>query len=206
MALFDQIELLLIEDDPSVASLMVEVLINQKPTPNWPITYRIQQADTLKTALRYAGGGAWDMIILDLGLPDSQGLETFNKLKAVAKAPILVFTGAADFDLIESVYAAGAKRCYSKSDLSRCMHLLHYIIMNCVREWIMQGRLNYMEDARFNRLRDLESACAECGRWRDPSTNEWLTPAVFLERRGINLSHTVCPDDQVKLYGHLKEK
>lgn len=206
MALFGKIELLLIEDNPGVASLIIEVLTNQRPYPNWPLTYRIQQASSLKEAFKYVSGGYWDMIILDLSLPDSQGIGTFTQILGEAKAPIFVFTGSLGDDEIENLYDLGAAKVYTKDRLAGCMSILHDIIRNCIREKRKTDKLYQLEQARLNVLRNLETACSACGKWLTPDTFEWLTPEKYLARHQIFLSHGICPEDQIKLYGNLREE
>lgn len=205
-ALFNRIEVLLVEDELPVANLLMEVLKGEPPSPNWPLTYRIQHADTLKRALRYASGGGWDIIILDLSLPDSQGVDTFKAVYAVAKAPIFVFTGSVDYTVKDELRSLGAAKVYGKTELMGCLGIIHQIIDNAIDDKKQRDKINQLEQARLNILRSLEYACPECGRWRTPDTGEWFSPDKFLEKYEIYLSHTICPEDQIKLYGHLREE
>ena len=57
------------------------------------VEYQIECADRLSTGLEHLVKGKIDVVLLDLGLPDSQGLNTLSKVRAQAPAvPIVVVT------------------------------------------------------------------------------------------------------------------
>lgn len=204
MGLFDIVSILLVEDEQSVAGLIETTLHTNKPT-GWPLRYNVKVASDLKSALRFIPGGGWDVIILDLGLPDSQGLGTFRQCNAVAKSPIIVLTGLTDFETIETVRGEGAYRCYGKSDITGCMRMLHHIINNVMIEFRRNNRIEVLQGALLEELRNLITECANCHRWRDPATNQYVAPKDFLEKHQIFLTHNFCPDCTSILYGDLKD-
>ena len=62
------------------------------------------------TALARLGRGDIDLVLLDLGLPDSQGLETLHTLqKAAADIPVVVMTGNDDQELSMAAVRDGAQ-------------------------------------------------------------------------------------------------
>jgi DNA-binding response OmpR family regulator len=80
---------LLIEDNPDDA-----LLIRRRLAENQEASIELEHADCLATGLARLGTGAFDLILTDLGLPDSQALETVTRLTAVAKGvPLIVVTG-----------------------------------------------------------------------------------------------------------------
>ena len=84
--------ILLVEDNPGDRRLICEMLAEAKG-----ITFAIKQADRLQAGLEYLGENRVDVVLLDLGLPDSQGLETVSKMYAqVSTVPIVVLTGLDD--------------------------------------------------------------------------------------------------------------
>jgi len=61
------------------------------------MTFDVKYADRLQAATEYLGQNRVEVILLDLGLPDSQGLETLRKIHAqVSRMPIVVLTGLND--------------------------------------------------------------------------------------------------------------
>lgn len=71
---------------------------------------RVETASTLGAALaRIDAGPAPDVLLLDLDLPDVEGLEGLLRLRAAApEVPVLVVTSMSDPRLIEAALAAGA--------------------------------------------------------------------------------------------------
>lgn len=86
------VTVLLIEDNPGDRRLIREMLAEAGT-----ITFDVQYADRLQAAMEHLGQNGLDVILLDLGLPDSQGLETLRKIYGqVPEMPIVVLTGLND--------------------------------------------------------------------------------------------------------------
>lgn len=78
-------KLLVIEDNPRLSARMKQQL--QK----W---YIVEIANTGDEGLRLASTDAFDLILLDLGLPDTPGLEVCKQIRTLtSETPILVVTG-----------------------------------------------------------------------------------------------------------------
>jgi len=71
------VRILLVEDDDACARLL-EIMLTHYPCG----AFTIRRATNLSAALQEAGRGETDLVLLDLGLPDSQGLDTFLKARA----------------------------------------------------------------------------------------------------------------------------
>lgn len=86
------LSILLVEDNPGDRRLICEMLAEARS-----VTFDIKHADRLQAGLEHLGGNRVDIVLLDLGLPDSQGLETLSKMYAqVTEVPIVVLTGLDD--------------------------------------------------------------------------------------------------------------
>ena len=86
------IVILLVEDNPGDRRLIREMLAGASN-----ITFDLQYADRLEAATEYLDHNGVEVILLDLGLPDSQGLATLKKIHAqVSRTPIVVLTGLND--------------------------------------------------------------------------------------------------------------
>ena len=91
---------LLIEDNPADAGLIRELLDE----------YRLTCVDRLSEGLERLDAGGVDVVLLDLSLPDSQGVETFVRARDLAPGvPIVVLTGTDDGDLALEVLRKGAQ-------------------------------------------------------------------------------------------------
>ena len=80
----------------------------------------LQQASTLAEALEVvkAPDSPVSLILSDLNVCDSEGIETFRRLhEAAAAQPIIVMTGMEDEDLALEVVREGAQDCLVKGDL-----------------------------------------------------------------------------------------
>ncbi|MCD6391173.1 MAG: response regulator [Dehalococcoidia bacterium] len=90
------ISILLIEDNSGDRRLISEMLA--EASANEPgIAFDVQYADRLQLAIEYLGQHRAEVILLDLGLPDSQGLDTLKRVYSeVPELPIVVLTGLND--------------------------------------------------------------------------------------------------------------
>jgi Flp pilus assembly CpaE family ATPase len=86
----ENINVLLIEDDPDYAEL-VEQWLSSTPSAD---CFCLQWTDTLAHGLNRLAEGNVDVILLDLGLPDSTGVPTFTALGEHAKdIPVIILSG-----------------------------------------------------------------------------------------------------------------
>jgi len=87
-----RISILLVEDNAGDRRLISEMLAEASN-----VTFDVKYADRLQAAMEYLGQNRVEVVLLDLGLPDSQGLETLRKVYAqVSELPIVVLTGLND--------------------------------------------------------------------------------------------------------------
>jgi signal transduction histidine kinase len=109
------INILMIEDDDFYFRF-VEKILSQ---PRLDVRFSLVPAYSLADAERCIGKNMPDVILLDLSLPDSTGLETLEKLREIAgTAPIIILTARDDEKLgIQSV-AKGAQDYLIKQRIS----------------------------------------------------------------------------------------
>src|SRR5436190_1541297 len=80
------LRLLLVEDNPKDARLL-DLALGETDG----ISYRLEVAPNLAEGVHRLLDGGIHLVLLDLGLPDSQGLDTLVRLvQAVADVPIVV--------------------------------------------------------------------------------------------------------------------
>jgi signal transduction histidine kinase len=108
------VRVLLIEDDPidaeSIRRNLDRTRVQQPIELDW--------VAELGSGLERLAIDAFDLVLLDLGLPDSTGLATLDLLREHdANVPVLVLTGARDLEL--DVEAGGAQAYLVKDDLMR---------------------------------------------------------------------------------------
>ena len=128
--------LLLVEDTCGDARA-VEICLRGSASERYEIT----RAVTLEQAIATLGRGETDIVLLDLTLPDSSGLDTLTRLHAVAMGvPIVVLTGLDDDGLALRCIAAGAQDYLSKFEMtpSNLQRVLGYALSR-VREGQLQA-------------------------------------------------------------------
>ena len=99
------IKCLLIEDNPIDAKLVEAMLLKAS-------TYSIDVAvaKDLQVGLDFLDQGWFDVIVLDLRLPDCEGIETFRKIyKKALKIPVIILTAIDDESLAIQTIKEGAQ-------------------------------------------------------------------------------------------------
>lgn len=99
------LKILLVEDNPGDVRLIREML-----TEAGNDLFELEYADRLITGLRCLAEGDIDVILLDLGLPDSQRFDTFARVHAQApEVPIILLTALDDEVLAMKAVRQGAQ-------------------------------------------------------------------------------------------------
>src|SRR5258706_3520927 len=98
-------QVLLIEDNPVDILLLRESLEQDALT-----SFEVHIADRLKTGIELLQENDFDVILLDLGLPDSQGFDTFIKLhNEFPETPTVILSGLMDEELAFQAIQFGAQ-------------------------------------------------------------------------------------------------
>lgn len=160
------IEALLVEDDAGFAGLLEEWLIDV--SNQWSSLHsapiRLKQVDQLDTAVKELDSGMFDILLVDLNLPDSKGLETFERVASYATIlPILVISGLDDESLAIQAVRRGAQDYLVKNtiDGNLLLRSIRYALerhalnqeLERAREESRQGR----EQGFLDRLTDKEA-------------------------------------------------
>jgi PAS domain S-box-containing protein len=101
----DPIKVLLVEDNPGDVALLTITL-----TEEWEGGISIETVSRVSVALERLEAGGFDVVLLDLTLPDAQGVEALVQLQAHAtRVPIIVQTGLDDDELAVKAMQLGAQ-------------------------------------------------------------------------------------------------
>ncbi len=99
------IKTLLVEDNPGDARLVKEALLDAQDAE-----FKVIHFDRLRPALDLLEKEEIDIILLDLSLPDENGLKTLYRTHSTApNVPIVVLTGLADHELAVKALKEGAQ-------------------------------------------------------------------------------------------------
>jgi phosphoserine phosphatase RsbU/P len=100
-----RVRILLVEDDPDDVWVMRNLLGDR-----WDGPFDLVQVELLSAGIERCGDDRFDVILLDLALPDSRGLETFLTMHAHSGGtPIVVLSGYADETTAIKAVQAGAQ-------------------------------------------------------------------------------------------------
>ncbi len=107
-----KVRILLIEDDPDDAELVVSLL------EEIGVARDVVHERLLTLGLRRLESEQFDVVLLDLSLPDSWGMDTLRRLrKPFPGLPIVLMTGARMVEIAEEAEREGAVACLFKQEL-----------------------------------------------------------------------------------------
>lgn len=158
------IRLLIVEDDPDDVYLIKQMLHNDNRKQ-----FDINHCNNIALCLQQIEAWTPDLILLDLGLGDTQGLETLEKLKAFNHTtPVIVLTGNNDEQLGEKAIKYGAEDFLPKADVTRILlsravryaierHRMRYELEQKAYQDMLTGLLN--RSALYDKLEFLARQC-----------------------------------------------
>jgi diguanylate cyclase (GGDEF)-like protein/PAS domain S-box-containing protein len=147
-----QTTILLIEDDSADARLIQDSLAGTGDNSRGENTYNVEWVARLDDALERLDRKGITTILLDLTLPDSQGLEAFDQVfKAAPDALILVLCAAGDEEIARQAVQRGAHDYLVKDHLDAhwLSRTLGYIIRSKTTSHALQN-----SEARFRAMSD----------------------------------------------------
>ncbi len=140
-----QIRALLIEDDPDDVLLLKDCLAEIGMGK-----IKLDTTDRLSRGLIQLSGQTYDVILLDLNLPDSRGLDTLNTtVKRYPKIPVVVMSGLADDAITIEAVRRGAQDYLVKGEVSGplLMRVIRYAIERKQVEAVLRA-----SEARYRTL------------------------------------------------------
>ncbi len=109
-----KIHILLIEDNPGDA-----LIINEMLKEVYADNFVLDHFKRIKEGLEHVNED-FDIMLLDLNLPDSQGIDTFNTMNMHApEVPIIILTGLLDEDLAINIVSEGAQDYLVKGQIDK---------------------------------------------------------------------------------------
>ncbi|MEI6556989.1 MAG: ATP-binding protein [Rhodospirillaceae bacterium] len=125
------IRLLLVDDDPADASFVEKVL-----SEGSAVDFSVHRVADLSSARQIARTDPFDMVILDLDLPDSQGMDTLAQVRAVVgEAVPIVVLGEADANGVSPTTVHG----YEAEFLAK-LNLDHRIVPRLLHHLLQRQR------------------------------------------------------------------
>lgn len=162
------IKVLLIEDDPA-AKEIVSALISEDPCP-----FSLEWANSLQAGLNRLSKGDIDLVLLDFGLPDSEGFETFLRTHKHAPGTAIVpLTATGDEALALKAIQYGAEDYLFKGSINR--QLLNRTMRYAVERKRSEEALRRAHDELELRVKERTAELS--------AANELLTEQIVERRR-----------------------
>lgn len=142
------LRLLQVEDDDDFAALVAAMF---RTNPDYAAT--LDRVDSLSAGIEWVGAAKPDAVLLDLSLPDSDGLATAKRMLDVVEAPtaVVVFTAVRDQSQASQALALGAQDYIVKEDLTP------QLVTRVVRYGVTRAQLQHeLDSARAGQERERE--------------------------------------------------
>ena len=148
------IRILLVEDNPGDARLLREALAEEKA-----FAYQLEIVERLSDCLSRLSRGNIDLLLLDLFLPDSSGLETLTRLRRdFPQIPIVVMTGLDDRETAVQSLKEGAQDFLPKEKLD------HELLSRAISYALERNRLRVKIEEKEERYH-LAAMGSQDGLW-----------------------------------------
>ncbi|MCX6967630.1 MAG: response regulator [Verrucomicrobia bacterium] len=203
------IKVLLIDDEPAQAWLVQEHLRTVSEKSGKAID--LLHSESLKDGFaKLVEDGAIDVLLLDLSLPDSLGLETLTKTHAkFPSLPIVVLTSLEDEELGIQLVQGGAQDYLVKgqADALILYRTIRYAIERKHDESEREHLISELRAAlaEVKTLSGLLPICSGCKKIRDDQ-GYWNRIETFIsEHSDAQFSHGICPDCAQKYFPGYKD-
>ena len=148
----ETINVLLVDDDKGDRQLVKLALAKSSQS----VQFKIETAQNLSEATELSSNNVYDIILLDLGLPDSQGIETVQKVHKInPNTPIVVLTGLDDENIGLKAIKIGAEDYLTKGKS------LEYVLARTIRYAIGRKQTEKALARNENLLRTIINATKE---------------------------------------------
>jgi CheY-like chemotaxis protein len=198
----NKLTLLLVEDNPADAALVREYLLGGVLGSS----YEMETAETLAEALTVLAGRNIDVVLLDLSLPDSSGLETVRTVIGKhPKAAVVILTGLQDEQTALQAVRYGAQDYLEKRLLSSDM-LHRSIVYSVERKKSLREKENILADLalaleRIEQLQGMLPVCSCCKKIHAEDDHWYQADEYFQGPNHKMANQGVCPDCWKELHG-----
>ena len=161
-------DVLVVDDDQAICDLLTHVI--------GMLGHRVNCARTLKGALDEASSGAYDVVFLDINMPDGSGLDWIKDFKQTRSAPeVIIMTGLGGLDDPEIAIGNGARDYIQKSSSMKeitlaLMRALHdreekkpSLPVRPLKDYLDQMESKYLQGLVAGTKGNIEAACRIAG-------------------------------------------
>lgn len=188
---------LLVEDEPAAAWMIKEALAGSLGQ-----AFRVEWVAQLAAALERLGESAVDIVLLDLFLPDGQGIGVFEQIsRAAPHAQIIVLSGESDEEMVRQVVQRGAHGAFAKAHINA--HWLPQALRYVMERKASQDALRDSEE-RFRAISDasplgifVSDAQGDCV-YTNAAYHK-ISGLNFKQALGTNWITAIHPDDRQRI-------
>ena len=194
------IQILLVEDNAGDVRLLRISLQGARP-PGFQITH----AGRLEEATNCLLNGHFDVVLLDLSLPDSDGLDTVTRVCGLARhTPIVILTSLEDEALAIKAVRQGAQDYLIKgqTETPLLLRAIQYAIERKHAQEERERLVRELEDAleTIKKISGHLPVCTSCNRVLD-TKGGWKSLEQFtVDHPKANVQPGICADCAKKLY------
>lgn len=198
------LSILLIEDD-EVDRMRVRRFLKEGPVA-WA---RVDEAETLDKGRAKLANNLYDCVLLDLHLPDGNGMDFLRSLKeSTAEFPAIVLQTVEDDEVLGiEALELGAQDYLVKGSLNAPLLLkaVRYAIQRQVMLREKDRLVNELKDALRNvqLLQGLLPICSGCKRIRNDNGYWQQVEEYFTRHSNAKFSHGICPECVKTIYPDL---
>ncbi len=189
--MIDAVNVLQIEDSPTVVQLTRSMLAEANGA-----TIELESGESLSEGIQRVARGGFDVVLLDLILPDSQGLDTFRVFNAAAKVPDVIFTNVDDEEQSLVALREGAADYLIKSEVTPkwLARSLRYAVSRAHNLSADSGK-DAADSAPAERLIEIEQSEQDPGTFLTRITSKRVVNVVALEAAKNRLLNVVRRND-----------
>lgn len=193
------LHILLVEDNPGDARLTQESLRDAGG-----LLCDTVHAKCLREARDYLRKNAADIVLLDLSLPDGEGLTSVRGIvDSSPEVPVVVLTGLDDESVALDAIREGAQDYLIKGQFDG--KLLARVIRYSVERKqaaLEKERMKKEQQELFSQVQTLRSLlpmCAWCKKIKDENGNWQVLEKYITDHSSSDITHGICPECNAKL-------
>ncbi len=183
-------------------------MIQRLLAKNFPSGLQLSRVVRLEEACQKLAGETFDLILLDLTLPDCRGVTSVEMVHAVAsEIPIIVVSGMNEEEFALQCLQSGAQDYLVKGKIegSAILRAVRYAIerQKCYEQ---QKLVQQLRDAlaQVRVLSGLLPICAACKRIRNDQ-GYWAEVDTYIEAHSaVQFSHGICPECAADVRSKMK--
>jgi PAS domain S-box-containing protein len=199
-----KINILLVDDSEPFANL-VKIILNSIEASEFELVW----VTTLGQTLQSLSSNHFDVVLLDLNLPDSKGLDSFSAVhEAYPQVPVVVITAREESQLDEKAYRLGAQDFLYKDEMHH--RLLPRVLRFAIERKRYTSRLKSSEKLNRNLI---EQASDLIYRMDESGHITFINPAAKVvtgykpeELLGKSFFELVAPSQRQKVLDHYQDQ